>query len=136
MNLGRRALLAALLVFGTVSVWVVVTPPLHSSAQVDNECMGAAATITGDADAAPGDGKITGTDGPDVIQGTEGNDTIDSGAGDDRICGLGGDDTLSGGDGFDRLNGGPGKDVCNAERQVNCEEVVGAPPAPAAGASA
>jgi Ca2+-binding RTX toxin-like protein len=134
MNLGRRALPAALLVFGTVSVWVV-TPPLRSAAQVDNNCMGAAATITSANDATPGDGTINGTDGNDVIVGTEGSDKIDSGPGDDRVCGLGGDDQLVGGDGFDRLNGGPGQDVCNAERQVNCEQVEGAPP-PAPGAPA
>jgi len=130
MNRGRRALPAALLVFGTVSVWTVVTPPLRSAAQVDTNCMGAPATITGDKDATPGDGTITGTDGNDVIVGTEGADTIDGRAGDDRVCGLGGDDKLLGGDGFDRLNGGPGQDVCNAERQVNCEQVEGAPPPP------
>jgi Ca2+-binding RTX toxin-like protein len=121
MNLGRRALVAVLLVFGTVSVWSITSPRL-SAAPADTSCMGGPATITGDTnDATPGDGKITGTPGNDVILGTEGNDQIDAGPGDDRICGLGGDDDLIGGDGFDRENGGPGQDACDAERQVNCE---------------
>jgi Ca2+-binding RTX toxin-like protein len=120
MNLGRRALAAALLVSGALSVWSITSPGL-SAAPADTSCMGGPATITGDNDATPGDGKITGTDGNDVIQGTEGNDVIEAGAGDDRICGLGGDDALTGGDGFDRENGGPGQDTCDAERQVNCE---------------
>jgi Ca2+-binding RTX toxin-like protein len=129
MNRGPRALVAALLVFGTLSVWWTTSPRL-SAAPTDTTCMGGPPTITGDNDATPGDGKITGTDGNDVILGTEGNDTIDAGAGDDRICGLGGDDTLVGGDGFDRENGGPGQDTCDAERQVNCEIDRAAPPSP------
>jgi Ca2+-binding RTX toxin-like protein len=129
MNRGRRALAAALLVFGTLSVWMITAPSPLSAAPTDTSCMGGPATIVGDNDATPGDGKITGTDGNDVILGTEGTDTIDAGAGDDRICGLGGDDTLVGGDGFDRENGGPGQDTCDAERQVNCE-VTAPPPHP------
>ncbi len=129
MNRGRRALAAAVLVFGTLSGWLITSPRL-SAAPTDTTCMGGPATITGDNDVTPGDGKITGTDGNDVIMGTEGNDTIEAGAGDDRICGLGGDDTLVGGDGFDRENGGPGQDTCDAERQVNCEIDRAAPPPP------
>jgi len=129
MNLGRRALAAALLVFGTLSVWLTTSPRL-SAAPTDTSCMGGPATITGDSDATPGDGTITGTDGNDVILGTEGDDTVNSGAGDDRICGLGGKDTLNGGDGFDRVNGGPDQDTCDAERQVNCEVDRAAPPPP------
>jgi Ca2+-binding RTX toxin-like protein len=122
MKLGRSGLAAALLVTGATSAWLVLSPPVHSAAQVDTTCMGGAATITGDQDATPGDGKITGTDGNDVIIGTEGNDVIEGGAGDDRICGLGGNDTVTGGDGFDRGNGGPGQDTCDTERKVNCEQ--------------
>jgi RTX calcium-binding nonapeptide repeat (4 copies) len=129
MNLGRRAPVAVMLVLGTMSVWQVTSPRL-SAVAADTDCMGLPATITGQNDATPGDGKISGTDGNDVILGTEGNDTIEAGAGDDRICGLGGDDNLTGGDGFDRENGGPGQDTCDAERQINCE-VNKAGPAPA-----
>src|ERR671925_2380306 len=100
MNRGRRALAAALLVFGTLSVWLITSPRL-SAAPTDTTCMGGPATITGDNDAAPGDGTITGTEGNDVILGSEANDRINGGPGDDRICGLGGEDTLEGGDGFD-----------------------------------
>ena len=58
-----------------------------------------AATIVGDKDANPGDGKITGTDGNDII---------------------------TGGDGFDRVNGGPGQDTCE---QVSCEKTPNPNPA-------
>lgn len=121
MNLARRSRSAALLLLGLSAAWVAVNPPPVAGAEP--ECLGAAATIVGDNDAAPGDGTITGTDGDDIIVGTEGDDVIDGGGGDDRICGLGGADTLTGGDGFDRLNGGPDTDTCTSEREVNCENV-------------
>lgn len=119
MTRARRAGLAALLLVGPISAWELASAPEANAEPTD--CMGAAATIVGDKDAAPGDGVIRGTDGPDVILGTEGNEKIEGGGGDDRICGQGGDDSLVGGDGFDRTNGGPGKDVCESERVVNCE---------------
>ncbi|MDQ1517761.1 MAG: hypothetical protein QOE80_3591 [Actinomycetota bacterium] len=116
----RRAALAALLLVGSVGVWEMIsTTPVHGAGA--NDCMGAPATIVGDADGTPGDGVIRGTDGNDIIMGTEGPDKIEGGGGDDRICGQGGDDSLIGGDGFDRTNGGPGKDTCESERVVNCE---------------
>ena len=90
------------------------------------ECLGEPATIV-----ASGGGTITGTDGNDVILGTEQADVIEGRAGDDRICGLGGNDSLVGGDGFDRVNGGPDEDICEAEREVNCERLTGGSSPPA-----
>jgi len=49
----------------------------------------------------PGNGAITGTDGPNSLRGT---------SGDDLILGLGGDDTVNGGSGSDVLYGGDGND--------------------------
>jgi hypothetical protein len=123
MTRARRAALAATLLVGSVVGWAMISAP-HAQAEA-SDCMGAPATIVGDADATPGDGVIRGTDGTDIIMGTEGNDKIEGGGGDDRICGQGGDDSLVGGDGFDRTNGGPGQDTCESERVVNCE--VGVP---------
>jgi hypothetical protein len=120
--------LPLLLVLGALLTWLIVAAP-QTRADNNPPCLGAAATIVGDKDANPGDGKITGTDGNDIIVGTEGNDTIDGGGGDDRICGQGGDDTITGGAGFDRVNGGPGQDTCDAERQVNCEKTPNPNPA-------
>ena len=120
--------LSLLLVLGALLTWLVATAP-RTRADNPPQCLGAAATIVGDKDANPGDGKITGTEGNDVIVGTEGNDTIDGGGGDDGICGLGGNDTITGGDGFDKANGGPGQDTCDAERQVNCEKTPNPNPA-------
>jgi hypothetical protein len=88
--------LPLLLVLGALLTWLIVVAP-QTRADNNPPCLGAAATIVGDKDANPGDGKITGTDGNDIIVGTEGNDTIDGGGGDDRICGQGGDDTITGG---------------------------------------
>jgi hypothetical protein len=119
MTRARRAALAAMLLVGSVTAWGLMSAPQVKAEPTD--CMGAPATIVGDKDAAPGDGIIRGTDGPDVILGTEGNEKIEGGGGDDRICGQGGDDSIVGGDGFDRTNGGPGKDICESERVVNCE---------------
>ena len=116
----RRAAVAALLLVGSVGAWEMLSAPQVQGAE-PSTCMGAPATIVGDADATPGDGVIRGTDGNDIIVGTEGPDKIEGGGGDDRICGQGGDDSLIGGDGFDRTNGGPGKDTCESERVVNCE---------------
>ena len=119
MTRARRAALAAMLLVGSVITWEMMSAPQVKAEP--NDCMGAPATIVGDADATPGDGVIRGTDGNDIIIGTEGPDKIEGGGGDDRICGQGGDDSLVGGDGFDRTNGGPGKDTCESDRVVNCE---------------
>ena len=125
MTRARRAAVAAMLLVGSLTVWELASA---SRAEANpTECMGAPATIVGDSDAAPGDGVIRGTDGPDVILGTEGNEKIEGGGGDDRICGQGGNDSLVGGDGFDRTNGGPGDDTCESERVVNCETGAPAP---------
>lgn len=128
MKSARRGLAAGLLVVGSLSAYLVVTSTGVRGAE--ETCLGEAATIIGDTDAAPGDGTITGTADADVIIGTEGDDVIVGAGGDDRICGLGGEDELSGEDGFDRLNGGPGTDTCDGERLVNCEEGVGEAPVP------
>jgi hypothetical protein len=135
MTRARRAALAAMLLIGFLTTGELASAP---GAQANPaECMGAAATIVGDADATPGDGIIKGTDGPDVIIGTEGPEKIEGGGGDDRICGQGGNDSLVGGDGFDRTNGGPGDDTCESERVVNCETgVPGQGSAPPPGGSA
>lgn len=128
----KRSSLAGLLLLGTVAGSFVVASP-QVLGQDEPQCLGAPATITGDADATPGDGTIAGTTGNDIIIGTEGDDVITADAGDDRICGMGGEDKITGGDGFDRANGGPGEDVCETERVVNCEGEATAPadPAPA-----
>lgn len=118
----RRTHMAVLLAFGILAAWTITTSP-RVLGQATEECLGSPATVVGDNDASPGDGKITGTEGPDIIIGTEGDDVIDAGPGDDRVCGLGGNDQVTGGDGFDRVNGGPGDDVCETERHVNCEQV-------------
>lgn len=129
MTRARRAALAAMLLVGSVTAWEITSAPQAEANPT--ECMGAAGTIVGDADATPGDGVIRGTDGPDVIIGTEGPEKIEGAGGDDRICGQGGNDSLTGGDGFDRANGGPGDDTCESERVVNCETGASSP-APAA----
>jgi hypothetical protein len=131
MNVARRSLTAALLAIGLLAAWMVVAPPGVS--QTEPQCLGATATIVGDQDSMPGDGKITGTADSDIIVGTEEADVIDGLGGDDRICGLGGDDKITGGDGFDRVNCGPGDDTADAERQVNCETSTGAQPTPTTG---
>ena len=128
-NIAKRSSQAGLLLLGSVAGLLVVASP-HVLGQEPAQCLGAPATITGDADATPGDGTIDGTAGNDIIVGTEGDDVIAAGAGDDRICGMGGNDQITGGDGFDRANGGPGEDACGTERTVNCEgETVPADPA-------
>jgi RTX calcium-binding nonapeptide repeat (4 copies) len=125
----KRPSLAGLLLLGSVAGSLLVGAP-QVSGQEPPQCLGAPATIIGDADATPGDGTISGTPGNDIIVGTEGDDVIAADAGDDRVCGMGGADKITGGDGFDRANGGPGDDACETERTVNCEPDA-ATPAPA-----
>ena len=130
IDFAKRSSLAGLLLLGSVAGLVVVAAP-QVRGEEPPQCLGAPATIIGDADAEPGDGTIAGTAGNDIIVGTEGDDVIAADAGDDRICGMGGDDKITGGDGFDRANGGPGEDVCETERVVNCESGATDPAAPA-----
>jgi hypothetical protein len=128
-NIAKRSSLVGLLLLGSVAGLFVVASP-QVLGQEPPQCLGAPATIIGDADATPGDGTIAGTAGNDIIVGTEGDDVIAADAGDDRVCGMGGNDQITGGDGFDRANGGPGEDACGTERTVNCEgEAVPADPA-------
>ncbi|MDQ3947472.1 MAG: hypothetical protein M3357_20400 [Actinomycetota bacterium] len=130
-NITKRSSLTGLLLFGCVAGLSVVASP-HVLGEEPPQCLGAPATIIGDADATPGDGTIAGTADNDIIVGTEGDDVISADAGDDRICGMGGEDKITGGDGFDRANGGPGDDACDAERTVNCEAGQATTPAPPA----
>jgi hypothetical protein len=130
-NIAKRSSLVGLLLLGSAAGLLVAGAP-QVLGQEPPQCLGAPATIIGDADATPGDGTIAGTAGNDIIVGTEGDDIIAADAGDDRVCGMGGDDKITGGDGFDRANGGPGEDACDAERTVNCEgDAAGSAPAPA-----
>ena len=128
-NIAKRSSLVGLLLLGSVAGLIVVASP-QVLGQEPPQCLGAPATIIGDADATPGDGTIAGTAGNDIIVGTEGDDVIAADAGDDRVCGMGGADKITGGDGFDRANGGPGEDACDAERTVNCEGEATAPAPP------
>ncbi len=128
-NIAKRSSLAGMLLLGSVAGLSIVGSP-QVLGEEPPQCLGAPATIIGDADATPGDGTIAGTAGNDIIVGTEGDDVIAADAGDDRICGMGGDDKITGGDGFDRANGGPGKDMCETERVVNCESEATDPAAP------
>jgi Ca2+-binding RTX toxin-like protein len=126
MTHARRIWAAALTVLGVASIGLIINSPTSGGQTVT--CLGADATVSGDAD---GDGVVAGTPEGDVIVGTEGNDAINGAGGDDRICGLGGNDTIKGEDGYDRVDGGAGEDNCDTERALRCETVTGADPKPA-----
>src|SRR5205085_6384425 len=91
MTRARRAAMVAMLLFGSMTAWAMLSAPRVKAEPTD--CMGPPATIVGDKDANPGDGVIRGTDGNDIIIGIEGPDKIEGEGGDDRICGQGGDDS-------------------------------------------
>jgi Ca2+-binding RTX toxin-like protein len=126
MTHGRRAWAAALTVLGVASIGLIVNSPVSGGQTLT--CLGADATVSGDAD---GDGVVAGTPDADVIVGTEGDDTINGGDGEDRICGLGGNDTIKGEGGYDRVDGDDGNDSCDAERALDCEKHTGGDPKPA-----